>query len=77
MRINVFSLTIETLSFVKAKQACLLTHDAIERLGEDSKIQKQHINTGRLAIHFSVSVYQTIGLEGDQRKLVRDRLRMQ
>ena len=26
-------LTIKTLSFVKAKQACLSTHDAIERLG--------------------------------------------
>ena len=67
MQINVLSLTIKTLSFVKAKQA-------IERLGENSKIQKQHINTRRLAIHFSISNYQTrVTLS----KLVRDRLRMQ
>ena len=68
MQINVLSLTIKTLSFVKAKQA-------IERLvGENSKIQKQHINTGRLAIHFRISNYQTrVTLS----KLVRDRLRMQ
>ena len=77
MRINVLSLTIKTLSFMKAKQACLSTHNAIERLEENSKIQKKHINTGRLAIHFSLSVYQTTRLERDQRKLVRDSLRMQ
>ena len=59
MRINVLSFTIKTLSFVKAKQACLSTHDAIERLGENSKIQKQHKDTGRFAIHFSLLKYQT------------------
>ena len=52
MQFNVLSLTIKTLSFVKA------THKAIERLGETSIIQK-HINTGRLVIHFSLSDYQT------------------
>ena len=53
MQFNVLSLTIKTLSFVKA------THKAIERLGETSIIHKQHINTGRLVIHFSLSDYQT------------------
>ena len=35
MPIHVLSLTI----FVKAKQACLSTHYAIKRLGENSRIQ--------------------------------------
>ena len=55
MQIHVLSLTVKTLSFVKPKQACLLTHDAIERLGETSRIQKQRINTGGMDIHFRLS----------------------
>ena len=55
MQIHVLSLTIKILAFVKAKQACLSTHDAIKRLGENFKKQKQHINTKGLAIHFRLS----------------------
>ena len=62
MRINVLSLTIKTLSFVKAKQACLSTHDAIERLGEkfqNPETAYEYWKVGHTLQFISLSNYQT------------------